>query len=169
MIKEIISPLGEIAWNARAFALIKRDDNDINFNVKIKKLNVPVRWISIHLTEKQKKDYHAKYPEDGNYFLCTNLDEDYSIENFVNLYHGRWFVETHIRYSKYDLTLSEIKSKTLENLEQYKLVHNFILIFTGYIYMLLSKLNKKVNQKISYSNVILQLCDNTFLNIFLLW
>jgi hypothetical protein len=148
--------------------LIKEKENDINYNVKFNKFNIPVRCIRyiIHLTEDQKK-YHYHYPESGEYYICTNLDSEFTIEKIINLYHDRWSIETNFRYAKYNLTLSEIKSKKLLNVKQDILIHNFILIYTGYIYMLITKLNKKMNTKINYSNVITQLCENSFLKIFL--
>ena len=123
--------------------LIKENKDEINYNVKVKKVNYPVRCIkyNIDLVEDEKKS-HYKYPKNGTYYVCTNLNNTYNISDISILYHDRWSIETDFRFSKYDLSLSEITSKTLSNVKQDIQIHNFILIIAGYIYTLISKLNK---------------------------
>jgi hypothetical protein len=69
------------------------------------------------------------------YYIGTTLinKQVYTLLNIINLYKKRWTVETDFKYSKYNLSLESLSSKSTNLIKQDIYVHNFILIFESFI------------------------------------
>jgi hypothetical protein len=86
------------------------------------------------------------------YYLGTTI-YNRSIGYIKDLYWRRWKIETHFKYSKYNLSLKELKSKSENTIMQDILIHHFIFIISSYFQHLLQQdINKKY--KISTTNHI---------------
>lgn len=129
-------------------------------SIKHKKNIIPLRILSykIDMTLVKDKDPHS----DGWFYMCTNLTNE-SIKNISEMYNDRWSIETGFRVAKMNLTLSDIKSKNLNFVQQDLAIHNFIMIVTGYLYSLLNN-DKKPTSPISFTNLLNQFCTH-FLEI----
>jgi len=85
-----------------------------------------------------------------DYYLLTTCD-CLTKDQLIQIYWYRRGIETHFRYSKYYLSLNEIKSTTLSNVSIDILIHQFIFIISSYIQSINQKIIKK-KFKINTSN-----------------
>lgn len=93
---------------------------------------------------------------DQIYYIGTTI-YDKPINYFKNMYWKRWKIEINFKYSKYNLSMNNIKSKTKNAIMQDISIHNLIFIIESYFRCNL-KFSIKDNYKINTSlllNVIL--------------
>jgi Transposase DDE domain len=101
----------------------------------------------------------VKYTIDGNlYYLGTTI-YNRSINYLKNLYWKRWKIETHFRYSKYNLSLKQLDSKSENTLRQDICLHNFIFIISSYFQYLL-QFNIRDDYKINTTNHLYVVINN---------
>lgn len=72
------------------------------------------------------------------YYLGTTI-YDCNIDYLKKIYWKRWKIEINFRYSKYNLSLKELKSKNYNTLMQDILIHNFIFIVSSFFQYILQK------------------------------
>jgi len=92
----------------------------------------------------------------------TIYDKD--INYLKNTYWKRWKIEIHFRYSKYNLSLKELKSKTENSIRQDIFIHHFIFIVSSHFQYMLQE-NIKKGYKINTSNQL----DTTINNLLYLF
>lgn len=88
--------------------------------------------------------------DDSQYYLGTTIF-DKNIAYLKDIYWKRWNIETHFRYSKYNLSLRELNSKTENTFMQDIFAHHFIFIISSY-FQYLSQVDVKDGYKIHTSN-----------------
>lgn len=141
--------------------LIKQNKNDILETYKISKTNkIDVRSIFFELTcskelcKKGKKNLDKK----EKYFILTSLVDinKYKTEDFKNLYHKRWNVETYFRQLKYFASFARVNYKSIEMICKFMSATNFLFSFVAFLENMigehitknkLKKLNKKITLK----------------------
>jgi hypothetical protein len=135
--------------------------NEITTYLTIEKKKIQVRLIRYKIDDENLKGNY-RLPEDGYYYICTNLNDDKTINYIQNLYHERWSIETNFKVVKYDMTLSNIKSKNLINIEQDIAINNFVLLLTGFLYSLISQpaTTSSSDSKINFKTCLDQVCSN---------
>jgi hypothetical protein len=74
-----------------------------------------------------------KYTIDDKLYCLRTTIHDEGIEYFRNIYWKRWKVETNFKYSKYNLSMNNIKSKSKESMIRNIRIHNFIFIIGSYL------------------------------------
>ena len=74
-----------------------------------------------------------KYTVNKNIYYIGTTIYDKSIKYFKDTYWKRWKVEVNFKYSKYNLSMNNIKSKSENSVTQDIYIHNLIFIITGYI------------------------------------
>jgi hypothetical protein len=84
------------------------------------------------------------------YYLGTTIYNK-SISYLKNLYWKRWKTEIHFKYSKYNLSLKELNSKTENTVRQDILINQFIFIISSYFQYVL-QIDIKKNYKINTTN-----------------
>lgn len=124
----IIKPLKNLE-NGSYTTTIKNGDK--NFNMRIIKYTIP--------------DPKGNSSE---IYVCTSLSKNIFKDDLIkNLYAKRWSIETNFYFSKYYLSLNNLKSKKVHTLTFDIYIHNFILLFDGIINRLTNFDNilKKIN------------------------
>ena len=96
-----------------------KNKNDNIIFVKYSKKKIKLRIIKYVINKKV-------------YYLGTTIYNQ-NIEYFKNLYWKRWKVEINFRYSKYNLSMNNIKSKTKNSIIQDIYIHNFMFIISSYL------------------------------------
>jgi hypothetical protein len=106
--------------------------------------------------------YIKFYTDNGNgkraTYLCTTLINTHTRDEIISMYRKRWEIETHFRYSKYDISLNDIKSKSVNNIQQDVYINQFISIISSYIEFLLTPLIDKPNNQNTHCSKINTAC-----------
>lgn len=125
----------DVIFRLRYNLIILKKLNKVNDTTIIRKYNNQCIKFRILRYTINKKDY---------YIGTTIYDEN--IEYFKETYWKRWKIEVNFKYSKYNLSMNNIKSKSENNVIQDIYIHNFIFIISAYI-----KYNLEIEIKESYS------------------
>lgn len=104
---------------------IKYTYNDINKECGKQLINI--KYQKARRNDKLRNAHKA-----NTYYLITSLTNKFKRVDFMNLYNDRWGVETYFRYLKCDLSLNNIRSKSIETLKQDLCIHHFISIISLY-------------------------------------
>lgn len=95
----------------------------------------------------------------SEFYMCTSLPQREYDNNFIkNMYALRWGIETNFYFSKYYMSLNNLKCKKVHTLEFDICIHNFMLLFNGIIDRItvlenIEKLNN-LNVNVNISNSI---------------
>lgn len=90
-----------------------------------------------------------------NYYIATTLTDKhlYPIDFIKEAYHKRWEVETHIRNIKLNMSLTDIRSKSLNGVKQDIAAIQFLSMISSFIeYSLTQTMIKKDQHKINTKN-----------------
>lgn len=129
--------------------------DELIINVKVNNTTIPLKLISYKLNEGKG---------DENYYLASTLIDDKSIDFYKDIYHKRWEIETHFKHVKYNQTLANIKSKTLDGIKKDVFANQFVCIISGYIeYLLTNHIQRSKNKYKINTNNCLNLTNTTLL------
>lgn len=151
--------------NKKNEKLFKKNENDI-----ILPINKVYRKKSKRFNKKQiqarlecpKARYIKFYADIGKgkktFYLCTTL-MNYTTEEIVDMYRKRWKIETYFKSGKEDISLNNIKSKSVNNVKQDIHINHFISIVSSYIeYLLTPLLKKSLNSSTHYCKINTRSC-----------
>jgi hypothetical protein len=151
-------------------------NNNINCIFRLKKnLNILGELINIEeeneitidvLNDKNTIKFRIiKYYIENKYYYLGTTIYNKDISYFKYLYWKRWKIEINFRYSKYNLSLKTLKSKTFNGIKQDVLIIHFIFIICSSFQYLLQK-EIKTNYKIN-TTLCLKIFINEVLYLFL--
>jgi hypothetical protein len=127
----------------RAKSLMKSLVN-VEKRITIKSPNGPIKFRLIkYIIEENEQTY----------LLGTTI-LDKPIEYFIKYYRKRWKIEIHFRYSKYNLSLSELHSTTKNGIIQDIFIHQFIFIVASYCKYIMEYDLDKTKETIHTANAL---------------
>ena len=150
---DAIFRINETAANIKLF---KKYSNDFVINKYFHKedINIKIRYIKYKInTGKGNR----------NYYICTTLTNStkFNYNYFIESYNKRWAIETHFNQTKYDFSLNNIKSKSLNNVKQDIYINQSLSIINSYIeHKLTPFIKKSFNEKTEYCKINSKSCIN---------
>jgi DDE family transposase len=144
--------------------LFKRNKNDIILPITRKRNNSKTfnKKRVVTNSDCPKARYIKFYADIGKgkkaFYLCTTL-MNYTAHEIIEMYRKRWKIETYFKSGKEDISLNNIKSKSVNNVMQDIHINHFISIISSYIEHLLTGFLKiPSNQTTHYCKINTRNC-----------